>query len=281
MLFKKYIFLGFTKWGLELLPLDRHITITGPTRSGKTRLAQKIIKRLKVPALILDWHGEYGGVKIRADRLKIEFQKMDKKLLSEILGMSLNLSEASIYFLYRAIRGYDINNIRDVVSALDDFLVTTKSEVEMKAAIARRLEYVIDVFEKGTIPIDVLFKTRKTVSIDLSRLKLYEEKILVSLFILTSLYNYLFESGITKSINKLLIIDEAQNIIKRGDVVKYLIFESAKFGLRVVIITNELPPQDILVHSYLIITRPHYIYNLKTKNTTILKDYEIKELWII
>lgn len=276
-----YIFLGIAKWGLGLLPVDRHIVITGPTRSGKTSLAKKLIRRFKIPALILDWHGEYEGLKIGASRLKISLEKIDKKLLSEILGLSLNLSEASIYFLYRAIRGYSIKNMQDVIAALEDFLVTTKSEVEMKAAIARRLEYVIDVFDKGVVPIEALFRTTKVVAIDLSRLRLYEEKVLVSLFVLTSLYNHLFEGGVTKRPTRLLVVDEAQNILKRGDVVKYLVFESAKYGLRVVLVTNEFPPQDILIHSYLLVTKPHYTYNLKTKRTTFVKDHEIKELWII
>jgi hypothetical protein len=98
-------------------------------------------------------------------------------------------------------------------TALDNFLVTTRSEVEMKAAIARRLEYILDVFEGGRIPLEKLFSTKKRVAVDLSKLRLYEDKVLVALFILASLYNYLFERGEAKRPERLLVIDEAQNII--------------------------------------------------------------------
>jgi len=275
------VFIGVGKRGPVYLPLDRHIIITGPTRSGKTRLAKKIIKRAGLPALVLDWHGEYGGLRVDARLLKISLENFDKKLLAEILGLALNLNEPSVYFLYRAIRQQRLHALRDVVTALDDFLVTTRSEVEMKAAIARRLEYILDVFEGGRIPLEKLFSTKKKVSVDLSKLRLYEEKVLVALFILASLYNYLFERGVAKGPEKLLIIDEAQNIVKRGDVVRYLLFESAKYGLRVVLVSNEMPQQDLLVHSTHIITQPHYTYNLKIKRSVIIKNNNIEELWLI
>jgi serine kinase of HPr protein (carbohydrate metabolism regulator) len=51
------VFIGIGKRGPVYLPLDRHIIITGPTRSGKTRLAKRLIKRSGLPALILDWQG--------------------------------------------------------------------------------------------------------------------------------------------------------------------------------------------------------------------------------
>lgn len=173
--------------------------------------------------------------------LKISIENFDKKLLAEILGLALNLNEPSVYFLYRAIRQRRLAALRDIVAALEDFLVTTRSEVEMKAAIARRLEYILDVFEGGRIPLEKLFTTKKTVAVDLSRLRLYEEKVLIALFVLASLYNHLFEKGVAKRPERLLVVDEAQNIMKRGDVVRYLVFESAKYGLRVVLVSNEMP----------------------------------------
>jgi len=51
---KDGMFIGIGKRGPVFLPLDRHVIITGPTRSGKTSLAKKIIKRARLPALVLD-----------------------------------------------------------------------------------------------------------------------------------------------------------------------------------------------------------------------------------
>jgi hypothetical protein len=115
--------------------------------------------------------------------------------------------------------------------------------------------------------------------VDLSRLRLYEEKVLIALFVLASLYNHLFEKGVAKRPERLLVVDEAQNIMKRGDVVRYLVFESAKYGLRVVLVSNEMPPQDLLVHGTHIITQPHYTYNLKVKRSAVLRNNEAEELW--
>jgi hypothetical protein len=110
---KDGIFIGIGKRGPVFLPLDRHVIITGPTRSGKTSLAKKIIKRAGLPALVLDWHGEYGGLRVDARLLKISLENFDKKLLAEILGLALNLNEPSVYFLYRAIRQRRLAALRE------------------------------------------------------------------------------------------------------------------------------------------------------------------------
>ncbi len=278
MWFLNGVLIGIGKLKPVFLPLDRHIVITGPTRSGKTRLARRIVAWSRRPTVVLDWHGEYPYRKIDARWLKIELD-IDKKWLSEILGISLNLNEPSIYFLYRAIKKAEVKTFQDVVAALDDFLVTTRSEVEMKAAIARRLEYVADVFESGYIPMAKVFTTRKPVAIDLAKLKLYEERVLVSLFVLTSLYFHYINRPVSNRVEMLLVVDEAQNILKRGDVVKYLIFETAKFGLRVVLVTNEMPQPDLLVHSSIVVTKPHFVYRLDTKRSVLIRDNNFEEIW--
>ncbi|ABO09393.1 ATP-binding protein [Pyrobaculum calidifontis] len=275
------VFIGFGKMGPVMLPLDRHVVITGPTRSGKTTLAKKIIRRARLPAVVLDWHGEYDVRKVDSRLLKFNLAALDKKLLCELIGLSLNLTEASVYFLYRAIRRAEVKSLRDVITALDDFLVSTRSEVEMKAAIARRLEYIVDVFERGAVPVDLLFKAKRPVAVDLSKLRLYEEKVLVTLFIMASLYNYLFSRGVAKRPTLLLVVDEAQNVLKRGDVVRYLVFESAKYGLRVVLVTNEMPPGEILVHSNVIITKPHFTYNMDIRRPTLISNNKLTEVWIV
>ncbi|MFN7105903.1 MAG: ATP-binding protein [Pyrobaculum sp.] len=274
------IFIGLDVFRPVFLPLDRHVVITGPTRSGKTKLAVKIVKRARRPAVVLDWHGEYPHLKIDPRWLKIDLN-FDKKLLSEVLGISLNLNEPSIYFLYRAIKRAEVRTIQDVITALDNFLVATKSEVEMKAAIARRLEYVAEVFDGGVLPIEALFKTKRPISVDLSKLRLYEERVLVSLFVLTSLYFYLSRGGLSREAKMLLVVDEAQNILGRGEVVKYLVYESAKFGLRVVLVSNEMPPHGLLVHSTLIITKPHFTYRLDVEGSVLIKDNKFEKIWII
>ncbi|ABL87328.1 AAA ATPase [Pyrobaculum islandicum DSM 4184] len=276
------VFVGL-RWGFPVfLPLDRHVVILGPTRSGKSRLAKKIVKRSGLPALILDWVGEYDvGLRVDARLLKYDFRNFDKKLLTEIIGLSLNLNEPSIYFLYRAIRNAEIRKIGDVLEALESFLVTSRAEVEMRAAIARRLEYIVEVLERGKIPLDLLLKLKRTVVIDLSKLRLYEEKVMISLFVLALLYDRMQREGVSHRPRKLLIVDEAQNVLKRGEVVRHLVFESAKFGLRVILVTNEVPPDDVLIHSYIVITKPHVMYKFQLKKSAVVIDNRVIELKIV
>ena len=73
--------------------------------------------------------------------------------------------------------------------------------------------------------------------------------------------------------------EPSRNCHNRGDVVRYLVFESAKYGLRVVLVSNEMPPQDLLVHGTHIITQPHYTYNIKAKRSAVLRNNEAEELW--
>lgn len=275
------VFIGLSKWGPVILHLDRHVLILGPTRSGKTRLAQKIIKRSKLPALVVDWHGEYPFMRIDARLLKLELEKFDKKLLTEIIGLSLNLNEPSIYLLYKAIKDASISNIADVLTAVDNFLAATRAEAEMKAAIARRLEYIVDAFSGGRVPLHSLFKTKKVVAVDLSSLALTEERILVASFLLAALYNFMVRSGAPAAGPKrLVVVDEAQYILKYN-VITHILFETAKFGLRAVIISNQMPPPEVVVHATVVITKPHYVYNINSKSSVVIRNNEITPLWIL
>lgn len=273
---KEKIFIGFNKIFPIYLPLDKHITIIGPTRSGKTTTAKKIIRRSGVKSLVLDWNGEYdGGLEIPANALTIDISKLSKKLISELIGLSLNLNEPSIYFLYRAIKDYNIKKLDNMLEALDAYLTTTKSETEMKAAVMRRLEYILDAIRGGRITLEKILKIKNNIIINLSILTLVEEKILLSLFILAYIYNYFQHNGISEEPRLLVVVDEAQNILQRGEVVRHLITEIAKYGVRIVLVSNILPPHDLLVHTNIIFMRPHIFYNINIKESSIIKSNKI------
>lgn len=277
--FKDNVLIGLHYIIPVFLPLDKHVTIIGPTRSGKTTTAKRIVKRSRIKTIVLDWNGEYDyGVKVPANALTLDLSKLSKKLISELIGLSLDLNEPSIYFLYRAIKDYIINNFDDILNALDSYLTTTKSETEMKAAIMRRVEYVVDAIRRGKIPMELILKTKKNIIIDLSFLTLIEEKILISLLVLAYLYNYFQHAGVSLKPRLFVVIDEAQNILERGAVVRHLITEIAKYGVRLILVTNILPPRELLVHTNVIITKSHYFYDSNIKEPSIIISDKPKKI---
>ncbi len=271
--------IGIGSNGISYVPLDKHITIVGPTRSGKTTLAKKIAKRSRKKTLVLDWNGEYEiGVKIPVSKLKLDISNINKKILVELIGISLNLNEPSIYFMYRSIKDQKVEKLEDLVNAIDAYLTTTKSETEMKAAILRRLEYIIDSLNKGKISMDKLIKFKKNLVIDLSNLSLVEEKILAASLVLTYIYNAFRNNKITKDIKLLIIIDEAQNLLNLT-IIKHIITEMAKYGVRAILVTNVVPPNDILSHTNIIIVKPHISFNLGINHQSIIINDKIMKIY--
>ncbi|MEL9991552.1 MAG: DUF87 domain-containing protein [Thermoproteus sp.] len=270
---------GLGSGGVVYMPLDKHITIMGPTRSGKTTLAKKIARRSRKKTLVLDWNGEYDiGLKVPAAKLRIDVSGLNKKILVELIGLSLNLNEPSIYFMYRSIKDYKIERPEDLLAAIDSYLTTTKSETEMKAAVLRRLEYILDALSQGKVPIPLLFRYRGNVVLDLSGLSLVEEKVLISSLILTFIYNHFRKNKITKNIELIVIIDEAQNVLSMN-IIKHIVTEMAKYGIRAILVTNTLPSEDIMAHTNIIIVKPHISYKLNINHSSIIINDKIYKIY--
>ncbi len=201
------------------VPLDKHLCILGPTRGGKSSLVKAMIRglRQKYVVTVLDWHGEYAGLlpTLPTSAINIDLEKIPPKLLTEILGFGLGLNEPSMYMLYRMIRDGNYKSFSDLISKIDNYLVSTRTEAEMKAAILRRLEYSAMNIGKGIVSIESLMEGDAV--IDLSDLTIIEEKRLVSSLILAALYMHYMRRGlIEKGVRHVLIIEEAQNILDMG-----------------------------------------------------------------
>ncbi len=242
------------------IPLDKHICILGPTRSGKSSLVRAMIKELsrKYVVTVLDWHGEYVGIlpTLPTSAIRIELDRLPPKLLTEILGFGLGLNEPSMYMLYRIIRDGNYTDFNDLISKIDNYLVSTRTEAEMKAAILRRLEYAASNIGNGIVSIEKLMEGDAV--IDLSDLTIIEEKKLVSSLILASMYMYYMRRGlIERRVNHVLIIEEAQNLLNNEgpsySIVDHIIMELAKYGLRAVLISNAIPKSSLLKHCNVIL----------------------------
>ncbi|WP_148678347.1 ATP-binding protein [Vulcanisaeta distributa] len=242
------------------VPLDKHLCILGPTRGGKSSLVKAMIRELhrKYVVTVLDWHGEYAGLlpTLPTSAINIDLEKIPPKLLTEILGFGLGLNEPSMYMLYRMIRDGNYTSFSDLISKIDNYLVSTRTEAEMKAAILRRLEYSAMNIGKGIVSIESLMEGDAV--IDLSDLTIIEEKRLVSSLILAALYMHYMRRGlIEKGVRHVLIIEEAQNILDMGgptySIIDHIIMELAKYGLRTILVSNAVPKSSILKHCNIVL----------------------------
>ena len=242
------------------VPLDKHLCVLGPTRGGKSSLVKAMIRELqrKYVVTVLDWHGEYAGLlpTLPTSAINIDLEKIPPKLLTEILGFGLGLNEPSMYMLYRMIRDGNYANFNDLISKIDNYLVSTRTEAEMKAAILRRLEYSAMNIGKGIIGIESLMEGDAV--IDLSDLTIIEEKRLVSSLILAALYMHYMRRGlIEKGVRHVLIIEEAQNLLDMEgpsySIIDHIIMELAKYGLRTVLVSNAVPKSSILKHCNIVL----------------------------
>ncbi len=265
------ILLGY-RWGLVpfTLRFTRHICVYGPTRSGKTSFVRGLIRELSrsYTVTVLDWHGEYSDLEdvpsVPYNKLRIDVSSIPLKLLVEVLGHGLNLSEPSLYMLYKILKTSNIESVEDIVKAVEEYFATTRTEAEMKAAILRRLEYVLMSLSQGLIDVELL--SRYSCSVDLSSLTVIEEKKLATSLILAALYVQYMSSGlVTGSVRHVIVVEEAQNILARDPrsttILDHIIMELGKYGVRVILVTNMLPPSYILKHCYLVMfkIRPEQI----------------------
>ncbi|WP_069807460.1 ATP-binding protein [Vulcanisaeta thermophila] len=249
-----------TRYGVPYrLPLNKHICILGPTRSGKSSLVRAMVNRLsrKYVVTVLDWHGEYSGLltTVPVNAIRINLRGIPPKLLTEILGFGLNLNEPSMYLLYRIIRDGDYESLSDIIDKVNNYLVNTRAEAEMKAGILRRLEYVAGNLDGGVIDIKLL--TRSDAVIDLSDLTIIEEKRLVMAFLLASLYvHYMREGIIRRGVSHVLVIEEAQNLVGNDSsgftIVDHILMETGKYGVRAVLVSNAIPRTSLLKHCNII-----------------------------
>ena len=214
------VFIGWKGIIPYRLKLDKHILIIGPTRSGKSSLAKAIIERLKNKYLItvIDWHGEYNVENVPIipfNKLKFNLEELPVKILVEVLGYGLNLNEPSIYMLYKILRNSKYSTVHELIKAIDEYLVTTRTEAEMKAAILRRIEYVFSNLGNGSLDISLLTKIDSI--IDLSELSIIEEKKLAIAFILAYIYMYYTKHEVPcpGKIRHIILIDEVQDYATR------------------------------------------------------------------
>ncbi|MEM3326993.1 MAG: AAA family ATPase, partial [Thermoproteus sp.] len=86
------------------------------------------------------------------------------------------------------------------------------------------------------------------------------------------------KNKITKNIELIVIIDEAQNVLSMN-IIKHIVTEMAKYGIRAILVTNTLPSEDIMAHTNIIIVKPHISYKLNINHSSIIINDKIYKIY--
>jgi energy-coupling factor transporter ATP-binding protein EcfA2 len=220
---------------IPLTELNRHVVILGPTGSGKTTIAKRIVEmaaKRDVRVTILDWKGEYtnyvkNAVVVRKvniwdneGRTPTEKAVIAVEMLREITRDIADMSSASATLLLKElVRLYSEKGIpttKDVMDRIDRFMQTALSErrlaeANMAAAILRRL-YWLQIDEERTD--ENIHGSPDVVIYDLSSTGSNYLKTLYSLAILSRKYYEALRRGPTDELVEVIIAEECQNYVR-------------------------------------------------------------------
>jgi len=231
-----------------------HVILVGPTGSGKTNTAKVIIEELErhgVPALILDYHGEYDEFAKVVPGEDLSFNMLatqEIEFIVDILSSVFQISEPQWYILLKALKkGKPPYRLADVISLLEEEPTRDWREYEIKSAILRRLtilnEGVLGRTLNGDKPPDTIFK--KTVAVDMSTLPV-RYRGLLSLIILKHLYDYAVARSKVNTIVHATVIEEAWNILayrakwETPSIGERLFLELRKYGELIIAVSQRL-----------------------------------------
>ncbi len=238
-----------------------HIIVAGRTGSGKTNTVKVIVEevlRRGAKVMALDWAGEYKMLEQLVPGENLRFNMVSGTLpepqqyasfITDVFSTIYGLTEPQSYLLYKASKRLKAPyRLADLVAAVEGIEVRNYREVDIKAALLRRLEPLSDgVLGRtlnGSRPPTSLFQ--ENVSIRLDKLYSIRERVLLSLIILRHLYDYMTLGGFRDSIVHFTILEEAWNLIpyrRREEpptIGERIFLELRKYGECIVAVTQSL-----------------------------------------
>lgn len=232
---------------------EGHVLVVGPTGSGKTNTCKVLLEALLEKGfsfLVLDWHGEYKGVKRYVPGVNLSMNILanvgDPEFVVDILNQVFQLSEPQWYLLQRAVReaGAPLR-LSTLIESVEQQPVRDWRDYDIKAALLRRLYLLSDgIMGKvldGEKPPYFLF--REPAIVDLSTLPL-KYRSLLALVLLKHLYDFATSSRTTRE--HVTLVEEAWNVIpyrarwEPPSIGERLFLEVRKFGERVIAVTQRL-----------------------------------------
>lgn len=209
-----------------------HITVVGRSGSGKTNTAKVLLEEFakkNVPALVLDWAGEYSlrGFKrlVPGDNFSLPVLTRDDKedpervdVIVDLFDATFHLTQPQLYMLRLAVKralSMNARRIPDLLEALEEVPVRSYYDNEVKAALVRRLTPLAEgrvsrALEERDNRSDLL--SRSSV-VDLSVFKSVYAKRLFALLLLKRLYDEALARGRQEHTLHATLIEEAWNIV--------------------------------------------------------------------
>jgi len=220
------------RFGGAIKVLQGHITVLGRSGSGKTNTAKVLVEEMtkkRVPALVLDWAGEYS-VKgftrlIPGDGFSIPvFTPGDKEdpervdVIVDLFDAAFHLTQPQLYMLRLAVKravSSEAKGISDLLEALEKVPVRSYYDNEVKAALVRRLAPLAEgrvsrTLEGGARRGDFLSFSS---IVDLSVFKSVYAKRLFALLLLKKLYDEALARGPRNRVVHATLIEEAWNVV--------------------------------------------------------------------
>lgn len=261
---------------LPLNLLNRHILIVGATGTGKSYTASKIAWRVSlknIPVIILDWHGEYGGLLAEGIRLNpfenpVEFlnpgdPRSDVEVISDVLG----LTPPQEYLLWRIIseKGSRIEGVESLARALETYYDDASWVRETRLSLHRKLKILASnpysrLFSSNSRLLEEVAGAGKPVIVDLSLIGNVSVRRIYGTMLLARLVrrNY----GLRK--RYLILIEEAQNYLGRENPVGFLarmMGEIRKNNIGFCVITQS---PSLIVDQVLVNTNTKIIHSVKS-----------------
>jgi len=212
--------------------LQGHITVLGRSGSGKTNTAKVLLEELTkkgVPALVLDWAGEYSlkgfarlipgdgfSIPVLAPSDREDPERVD--VIVDLFDAAFRLTQPQLYMLRLAVKralSSEAKGISDLLEALDEVPIRSYYDNEVKAALVRRLAPLAEgrvsrALEGWTGKGDFLASSS---IVDLSVFKSVYAKRLFALLLLKKLYDEALTRGPQDRIVHATLIEEAWNVV--------------------------------------------------------------------
>uniref|UniRef100_A0A7C2FYT9 ATP-binding protein n=1 Tax=Thermosphaera aggregans TaxID=54254 RepID=A0A7C2FYT9_9CREN len=261
---------------LPLNLLNRHILIVGATGTGKSYTASKIAWRVSlknIPVIILDWHGEYGGLLAEGIRLNpfenpVEFlnpgdPRSDVEVISDVLG----LTPPQEYLLWRIIseKGSRIEGVESLARALETYYDDASWVRETRLSLHRKLKILASnpysrLFSSNSRLLEEVAGAGKPVIVDLSLIGNVSVRRIYGTMLLARLVHRNY--GLRK--RYLILIEEAQNYLGRENPVGFLarmMGEIRKNNIGFCVITQS---PSLIVDQVLVNTNTKIIHSVKS-----------------